>query len=217
MVSKFSYNSKKYTFEIQILCLESKTDTIVPNSKLFNSKCRIACKNYNQKYSCPPYCPSFEFLKNNYSKIQVLALKVDTEKYPNIYNTIRMINVVLKSIQRKMFDRIDIELNNKKIDHKILENGSCRLCKKCYLQLKLPCKYPLKMRPSLEATGVDVNQLIIDCFGFPLQWYTKDNFPDYQCVVGGVLSTVENSKLIENVFANVLNPNQSPQYSLPVS
>jgi hypothetical protein len=54
------------------------------------------------------------------------------------------------------------------------------------------------MRPSLEATGVDVNDLIKKAFGFELKWYKKGGFPDYQCVVGGIL-TNEPEKIINEL------------------
>jgi hypothetical protein len=102
------------------------------------------------------------------------------------YNTIRMANVVAKSIQRKAFKYTSEQELNKST--KYLANGSCRLCRPCNLIKNEPCKYPQLMHPSLEATGIDVNDLITNAFGFELQWYKKDKFPDYQCVVGGILT-----------------------------
>jgi predicted metal-binding protein len=175
-------------FNINLHLTIKPAHQVASDTSNFATKCQSGCKNYNKKYSCPPLSPSFDIFIPKYSYLHVLALKVFTQDYPATYNTIRMINVVIKSIQRKIFDFIAVELNSKNIDHKILENGSCRLCKKCNLQSSFPCKYPLKMRPSLEATGVDVNQLMLDCFGFSLQWYSKNDFPKYQCVVGGILT-----------------------------
>jgi predicted metal-binding protein len=174
-------------FSIEIFKKLLNTKKVIFNKCKFDHFCKSGCKNYNQKYSCPPFSPSFELLSPNFCYVNVLLFLVKTTKFQKEFNTIRMINVVLKSIHRKLFDKIDQNLTSNNIKHIMLENGSCRFCKPCKLQLNLPCRFPEKMRPSLEATGVDVNQLTIDCFGFPLQWYSKNNFPKYQCVVGGIL------------------------------
>jgi hypothetical protein len=99
-----------------------------------------------------------------------------------------MTNVVAKSIQKLAFNNLEYTLTEYPFNFYFLENGSCRLCKTCKLQEDLNCKYPQKMRPSLEATGIDVNDLVNKAFGFNLQWYNRDYFPQYQCVVGGILS-----------------------------
>lgn len=185
--NEFVYKTKNNNFTINFLLKFELTTKVIFNKKKFDYLCQIGCKNFNKKYSCPPFSPPFDSLTLNYRFVYVILFLVKTTEFKKQFNTIRMINVVLKSIHRKLFDKIDQNLTSNNIEHIMLENGSCRFCKPCKLQLNLPCRFPKKMRPSLEATGVDVNQLTIDCFGFPLQWYSKNNFPEYQCVVGGIL------------------------------
>lgn len=167
--------------------------------------CQIGCKNFGKKYSCPPSSPSFEKISKNFKYLVINALKIPYDTLRAEYNSVRMANVVAKSLQRKLFDAASNDLKKENIKHIVLENGSCRLCKTCALQKNQPCKHPDKMRFSLEATGIDVNDLVIKAFGFPLQWYYKGKekeFPKYQCVVSGIL-TNEPESVIQVLSANL--------------
>ncbi|MBU2638010.1 MAG: DUF2284 domain-containing protein, partial [Nanoarchaeota archaeon] len=53
----------------------------------------------------------------------------------------------------------------------------------CKKALNKPCRYPDKMRFSLESLGVDCNQLTEDVFNFPLLWYKDKTAPEYTSVV----------------------------------
>ncbi|MEW5818791.1 MAG: DUF2284 domain-containing protein [Cyanobacteriota bacterium] len=157
-------------------------EAVLVEYKKLSDICMEGCKNFNKKYSCPPLSPPFNLLARNYQYLVVNAIKIKLSDYQKIFNTIRMTNSVGKSLQRKI---IENAFTDRQL---ILSNGSCRLCKICAYQDNLPCKYPGRMRYSLEATGVNVNELTIKCFEFPLVWYQSDNFPEYHCVVSGVLT-----------------------------
>ncbi len=181
-----------YTTDNNLFTVTSSISVLQTSDTLYNYQkcallCHIGCKNFNLKYSCPPHSPSFDKYSRNKSFIVVNAVKINTWEQKRIYNAIRMANVISKSIQKKAFDFIHSKFQAE-LSLSILENGSCRLCKKCKLQDNLPCKHPEKMHPSLEATGIDVNDLVKKAFGFELQWYKKGSFPEYQCVVGGILT-----------------------------
>lgn len=189
VISTVKHETKKNTFEIEVHYAVLQTDLVNVDKSKFDFLCHSGCRNYNHKYSCPPHSPNFEILKKKYKYLHAIFYKINLEPYPQIYNTIRMANVVAKSKQRKMMDLISASLTNQKERFVALENGSCRLCKKCALLAKEKCKHPHKMRYSLEATGVNVNDLCLNCFKMPLQWYRKGKkqYPDYQGVVSGVL------------------------------
>lgn len=198
IIHKTPNNKVKLLSNTEILVI----DKIICDYKKFSVLCCIGCRNFDKKYSCPPKSPSFEVLSKDYGYLLVNAFKVPYIELKKEYNSVRMANVVAKSLQRKIFDKTAQELRENNLKFVILENGSCRLCKTCALQKKEPCKHPDKMRFSLEATGVDVNDLVLKCFDFPLQWYykgKKEKFPEYQCVVSAIL-TNEPEKV-----SNILN------------
>lgn len=179
-----NYDTTNNKFKIDILTSFLPIERVICDYEYFVDKCKVGCKNYNKKYSCPPLSESFEKISKSYSYIVVNALKIYTIKYKSEYNTLRMINVIEKSVQRKIFDNLCVKSVH------FLENGSCRLCKICNYQKNLPCKYPSKARCSLEASGVNVNKLVQECFNYELQWYKKGTniFPEHISVVGGILT-----------------------------
>lgn len=68
-----------------------------------------------------------------------------------------------------------------------LLSGSCRLCKPCQCKEGLPCKRPNKMRYSMEATGLNVQQLSLDYLEHELLWYKDKTLPRYTSTVTLVL------------------------------
>lgn len=44
------------------------------------------------------------------------------------------------------------------------------------------------MRFSLEATGIDVGDLLKKVFNFELKWFKNGKLPEYQSIVGGFLT-----------------------------
>ena len=56
---------------------------------------------------------------------------------------------------------------------------------------KEPCRFPEKLRYSLESLGANVGALAADKLGAPLQWGTKDAPPEYFVLVGAVLTKGE--------------------------
>lgn len=198
----FEYKTEQNCFVINSFVDKIKSSHINRDYDECLNLCQSGCRNFNKKYSCPPASVSFEILSKSYEYTIVNALQIPFIGLKPIYNSIRMANVVAKSLQRKIFDKTAQELRENNLKFVILENGSCRLCKTCALQKNEPCKYPDKMRFSLEATGVDANDLVLKCFDFPLQWYykgKKEKFPEYQCVVSAIL-TNEPEKV-----SNILN------------
>lgn len=150
---------------------------------LFSKLCKQGCSNFGNKYSCPPHSPILSKFSKNYKKLSVICYRLDLNQYAPlpVYSRIRAGNAVLKS-------KVDKFLYEKKdVGFKVAGSGSCRACKPCAAKTKDKCKKPHKLIYSLESLGVDVNHLTDLCFGFQLQWYSKNSKnPEYTCAVGGV-------------------------------
>ena len=204
MIWKIFHKTSKYRFDIEVYYQSIETTKIVVKKDTFDALCMKGCRNYNKKFSCPPFSPNFNELRKHFDAAHVIFHKVITENYPQIYNTIRMANVILKSKQRKLMDEVAKELKKENIVFQILENGSCRLCKKCAVLSHERCKHPHKMRYSLESTGVDVESLCNECFNQHLQWYKRACFPKYQGVVSTVLSRLNEVGKVQKILENKL-------------
>lgn len=192
-------------FKVEVLTTIMDVCDLVIDYDALAERCKLGCKNYNTKYCCPPNSPHFETVCNDFKKIVVNVLKVDMTSYKKAFHSVRMVNNVQKSIQRKLINPL---VTNEEF---VLENGSCRLCKQCTMIDNLPCKHPDKMRFSLEATGINVNELCITAFGFALDWHKNGKSPDYLCVVSGVLS--HNPLMTEEKIINAVSQYNNNEFS----
>ena len=182
-------------------------DTIDPckvptNKEKFDEACKNGCKNYNNKWCCPPYSPSFNKLVHKKNMLVVL-LSVKGEYFNDCseWNKVRAINSILKS----KLDKIIRKLENL-LDGYSYISGSCRLCRTCAKKSNMPCRHPKNLRYSLESVGIDCNKLTEILFNMKLCWYIKGGKYKY----GSVLSAVEtdmviNNKEVENVILSTIH------------
>lgn len=157
------------------------------------------CKNYNQKYSCPPKSPEFSKICNK-EGLFIILLKINLKNIKSTeYNKVQLANSVLKS-------RIDklMRILEKKFNTKFLSSGSCKLCKPCNLQKNLPCKHPKEMRFSLEATGINCDFLSQTLFNIPLLWFKNKQAPSYTCVLAGLICDKKETKEIKEELTKII-------------
>lgn len=65
--------------------------------------------------------------------------------------------------------------------------GGCSLCERCTRQDGRPCRYPDKMRHSLDALGGDISKTMEMYFDKPILWIKDGKTPEYLTLVGGLL------------------------------
>ena len=183
-LSQIHAKTPKNKFNIEVYYDFIEKSKVKTNKQLFSEMCKSGCKNYNKKYSCPPFSPNFEDLIKNQNKEGLFVVLFQcnlTQINSTEYNKLRIANVVMKSKIDKIMRLLEKEFNTI-----FLSTGSCRLCKPCKLVLKQPCKHPDERRYSLESTGVDCKALSENLFGTKLLWYNK-KAPEYTCVLCGIL------------------------------
>lgn len=150
----------------------------------FKELCKIGCINYGNKWSCPPYAPSFMDFTKNYRHISICLLTINLNQFSyinNDYLKVKAANVILKS-------RIDRTLRKLKNEYNhYISTGSCRLCKPCKCKISEKCAHPFLRTYSFEALGIDVSRMAKDFFDYDLLWYKKNHLPPYTCVVAGLL------------------------------
>lgn len=57
----------------------------------------------------------------------------------------------------------------------------------CTRREGLPCRYPDKVRPSLESMGFDIGKTAKELFGLELKWASYGMLPEYYVLVGAVM------------------------------
>lgn len=173
----------QYTIEV---CLYAPALCIRYEDKAkFDNLCKVGCPNYACKWSCPPYAPLFADFALKWEKLYLVFMYVDLLQFSyikNDYLKVKAANSMLKS-RADQFIRKMAGLHGS-----CISTGSCRLCKPCKCKLDMPCAHPDLMAYSFEALGINVGQMVEDCFQKQLIWYRQHCLPQYTSVVCGILT-----------------------------
>lgn len=147
--------------EIITLCLDRKAidaKYIDPKSIIVSEwvryKCQYGCPDYGKCYGCPPYSPTPEITRKIIAAYS-LALLV------HFGGDVRVTKTIVE-IEKEVF------LRNY---YKVISFGAgpCNLCKTCS---ENGCNFSQKVRPSMEACGIDVYQTVRNN-GFPINVLTS--------------------------------------------
>ena len=114
-----------------------------------------SCKRYGQKATCPPHVESVEYYKKLLSSYKQGILLVSKFKIPNNYRWRELGKDSSLEIHKELL-KIRTELfkdNNFAI---IFGAGSCKNCEEC----QFPCRFPNESVVPLEATGLNVIQVV---------------------------------------------------------
>lgn len=193
-IVNLNINNHTIQYKVYVTYLRIQELTSFVNVKKYYTLCKTGCINYNQKWSCPPCSPDFISYTHKFNNIFIIMLQTDISNFnyiKNSYLKIKAANSILKSRLEKT-----VRSFMSKDTHYIL-SGSCRLCKPCKKKINQKCVHPDKMSYSFEALGINVSELVKNCFQIELQWYSKNNLPEYTCVVGGIIS---NSYISEDII-----------------
>lgn len=155
------------------------------DKRKFDNLCKTGCPNYLCKWSCPPYAPLFTDVALKWDKTYIVFMHMDLSQFSyikNDYLKVKAANTMLKS-RADRFIRKMASLHGK-----CISTGSCRLCKPCKCKLGEPCAHSDLMAYSFEALGINVSQLVEDCFKKQLIWYKQNCLPQYTSVVCGILT-----------------------------
>ncbi len=119
-------------------------------------KCK-ACEMYGKRLSCPPYAPDWKETRDwvsHYKTALLYKFSVDTKDFESDK---RQIMEFLLKEERKLFERYPYVF--------ALFPGSCNLCQDCAFEKGKECVCPTKVRPSLDATGIELAKLVSIDFG----------------------------------------------------
>lgn len=135
------------------------------------------CPNYNHSWACPPEAPYLEKEVSTFNKFFLIYYKCDLNKHiekeklkhPNqsekrIKNKLLMTNFLRDKLEQEIFEFLNEFQDNCKQKF-VLWDGHCRVCynildKDCSYDSGEPCRYPDKIRYSMEAVGIDVTKTV---------------------------------------------------------
>ena len=153
---------------------------IIKTAAWVRLKCRYGCKAYGKHLSCPPYSPTSEETEKILSDyedavlVEFVGLPKETTVDPrhihhHLWDLILQVEDVIFNLERHAF------LSG---CYKAFGFGAypCSLCETCILKegdidfhtVKRLCRHPDRLRPSMEASGIDV-YATVRAAGFELE------------------------------------------------
>lgn len=141
----------------------------------FTGLCKDGCPHYNLSYTCPPNSPQFTEYTKDFKHSLVIAMYMEIAEN----QTINDVHPYL----RKVLSDFLIPLE-KEIDGLLTDGGRCRYCNKCTYIDNIPCRFPDKMRFSMEAMGIDLDKVCKDILNHSIVWSNSKN--SYCTVLGSV-------------------------------
>ncbi len=115
-------------------------------------KCR-ACPMYGKRPSCPPHAPTWREAKEwvrYFRKALLIKFSIDMDDFENEKR--KAILYLLKK-EGELFREGNFYAM-------ALFPGSCNLCDDCPFERGEPCRFPTKVRPSIDAIGIEIGKLV---------------------------------------------------------
>lgn len=155
-------------------------------------ECCKACPNYDKTWSCPSYDFDVESYWKKYKTLDLTAVKIifDKETVEKAYTKDEIQKIMDDSLftekERLSQELFEAELNTP--GSISLSAGSCSICKgNCTRESGEPCRFPDKMRYSIESIGGNVGMTIDKLMGLELEWMEEGKLPGYFVLVCGLL------------------------------
>ncbi len=167
------------------------------------------CNNYKRVWSCPPFgadiCRKVNDLER-YSITTVIGVKINLdETLQHKPTTIEERNSLIQEILHGVRMRVDaalLPLEQVIQPSRLYYAGSCRLCmpEACNRAQNEACRYPDKMRSTLEAVGFDMGLTTSNLLGIEMKWCDDLRLPPYFTLVYGLLSNDSTIELVKGIF-----------------
>ena len=155
--------------------------------------CCKACPNYNKVWSCPPYSFDPQSIWNSYKTLTLCCRKVVfSDEARAVAYPQEELGVISKQLMQREQDALlekMMELEKLHRGSMALAAGSCSACTplECARISGQRCRFPEKIRYSIESLGGDVGKIVEEQFGLSMLWAEGGHLPEYFLLVGGLL------------------------------
>ena len=172
------------------------------------------CSNYKKNHSCPDFAFDAESLLAPFTHATIILTEIDTEPIrenwdqmeASMFSSRILTNYANKkkkemplasiismyafeAVKNEMADRL-LELENAFEPAFSLPPGSCTRCEVCTKEQGKSCRYPDKLRYSLEALGFLVSEIYKEHFQMELGWAAGE-LPECFCTCSVLMSDKE--------------------------
>ena len=149
------------------------------------------CGRYGTCWACPPYEFDTEAYLSGYRTAWVIGTKVIAgdavrEECTRTGNTVEVGRELLRLVRQGIDARL-LAMEKKYPGSRAFFAGTCMLCPEdgCTRAEGLPCLHPDKVRPSLEAFGLDMGRTASELLGIEMKWSQHGELPEYFTLVSG--------------------------------
>lgn len=149
------------------------------------------CPGYGGCWACPPYGFDVREIWSSYDSILLYAKKavIPSELTERIYAP-EELKAVYEELLAPVEEELVTELRRMEAGTPgslMLTSGGCLLCGTCARLEGAPCRYPDKLRYSIESIGGDVVGSLRSYFGEKVLWAVNGRLPEYFILLGGLL------------------------------
>lgn len=181
------YTTEFYTTSIAVSDYKEKYIDI----PTFTDCCK-ACPNYDRLWSCPSYDFDTEAFWDQFQTLDLFAVKIiyDDNYAGQQFSEEEIADIMHQSldVEKARISQDLFTLEEKYPGSVSLSAGSCSLCHKdCTRPKGKPCRYPDKLRYSIESLGGNVGLTLSQCMGIQLEWMEEGRLPHYFVLVAGLL------------------------------
>ena len=170
------------------------------------------CDKYGICWSCPPFDFDTDKYLSQFQFAYIIGTKIIFN--PEFIQKNRGLEKVKETAYqtiaevRKKEDALLLQLENMYPDSKAFFAGVCHFCnwENCTRHENKECRYPDKMRSSLEAFGFDMMKTTSELLHIEMKWGSDNQLPEYLTMVSGVLSKTqlpEFQNKVRNLFDEI--------------
>lgn len=149
------------------------------------------CERYNNCWACPPFDFNTTAYISGFKQAHIIGTKIlfSSSIRENCTTIEQRKALSLQAIEatRKIIDSQLLFLEHEYPGSLVFYAGTCHLCPSgsCTRGKQHPCRYPRKIRHSLESMGFDIGKTTSELLHIELQWSNDAQLPEYLTLVSG--------------------------------
>jgi predicted metal-binding protein len=158
-----------------------------------------ACPIYGLNWSCPPFNFDVDEFLRQFNYAYLFGVKMIHDEA-----TVASMNTEEKAVKYAMWLMGKVNLKLLEILHDLerqypgsrgASGGECKICPSCARREGAPCRFPEKMRNSIESLGFNVSMIAEELLGLKLLWF-KGSLPPYQVLVNALFTKERHDEII---------------------
>lgn len=147
-----------------------------------------SCPNYGKIWTCPPYGTDVINTFNGFDYAIVIGFKG------------KDFFEIKKESTEYLYELEGMKENVSGLSYTTLVAGNCEICETCSKSEGQLCRFPDRMRYSLESVGFHVSEICDEVLGESLMWQTEN--PKYMAVAGILLEKKDLEAMVERIHAS---------------